>query len=601
MRPLLPPQLGLVLLAFCTLVALALFGSMYATSAAQAQHASQVFDPLVTTDASADTQVALADLVIGIQHSTPTIVNQTITFSATLNITDATGLSFRWQFGDSQAANGRGVQHIYQTTGDFLVRLFVTSATEQKEAEKWIKVKLPDVIEQPAPSGLAIDVLGDDPNRLEAQKSINFLASVAKGSNVRYTWDFDDGSPRVTGSAVTHSFDQPRNYTIRVEAVNDVGHTTTSRTIKINNAPPIGLIFRYAPKPATVGEIITFTADQTRGTNLRYEWQITDGSLPQSGQLIRYPFRKAGRYEVRVIARNDAGEAEYSESVTIRPGSPRLNSVIENSPKNPGEPVTFFVSASSEAPIYLYYEWGDRGRLTKALAEPADTLYRDEQPHAYPEAGKYPVAITAYNEFGAEQKAMIAYIGVDRPLQTTIQHTYPEIVLPNQAFRFQIVENIGTMTCRWIFFNPRARTGEGRITTLPGVEVEHTFAQSGAHVVTIECRTADGTIAKVFDFVLMVRTTMFFPLISADSRTIEGDTRLPTATATNTPVPPTNTVAATETPTPIPSATQTATTVPPTGTATLPATPTATPTFIATAPTATPTATAPFGGTIPQR
>jgi PKD repeat protein len=589
-------------------VTLALFSSTYASPTAQAQHASQVFEPLVTTDASADTQVALADLVIGIQHSTPIIIGRAATFSATLNITDVTGLSFRWQFGDSQAANGRGVQHIYSTTGNFLVRLFVTSATEQKEAEKWIKVEPVPVDVPLPPSGLAIDVIGDDPNRLEAQKPINFLASVAKGNNVRYTWNFGDGSPSVTGSAVTHSFAQPRNYTIRVDAVNDAGDTTTSRAIKINNAPPIGLSFRYTPNPSTVGEIIIFTADQARGTNLQYAWQITDGSPPQSGRVIRHPFSKAGRYEVRVTAWNDAGEEEYSESVTIRPGAPRLNSVVENSPKNPDEPVTFFVSASSEAPIDLYYEWGDRGRLTKALAEPAGTLYRDEQPHAYPEAGKYPVAITAYNEYGSDQKAMIAYIGVDRPLQTPIEHEYPDAVLPNQETRFTITENIGTMTCRWIFFNPRAKTGEGRLIERPGQEVQHTFAQSGAHVVTIECRFADGTIAKVLDFVLMVRSTILLPIISDGSRTIGGDDpRSPTATATNTPVPPTNTAAATETPTPVPTVTPTATPVPPTVTATAtptatqPAVPTATATFIATAPTATPTATISLGGTVPQR
>jgi len=596
---------------------LALYGSLDTPQNAHAQ-SEQLFNPLGTTN-SLESTVAMDDLIIGIQHSQPTVLGQAITFSATLNITDTTGLSFSWQFGDSQTANGRGVAHTYNRAGHYSVRLFVTSSTQRKEAEKSIQIKPLVTPTQSPPPIPEITLTDDDPNHLEAQKPINFLGTVSEGTGVAYSWNFGDNSPPVAGSAVVHSYEEPGTYTIQLVATNSAGSKSGYKTVTIKDAPPVDLTFSYSPNPFTVGEFVTFTATQKRGTRLNYEWQFSDGTAPQVGKVIRHSFSGVGNYEVRVKAQNGAGEAEYSKLVIARALPPKFINIIEDSPKNPNEPITFFVSANSDAPINLYYEWGDRAKLTKKLSTPTDSLYRDEQSHAYPEDGKYPVILSVYNEFGSDQKEMIAYVGIDRPLQTVIRYDHPKRILPQQSAKFSIVEDMGALNCQWIFSDQRARNSEDRLIQRPGEEVNHSFGRSGAFVVTIECKSADGTVVKVSDFVIFVESVSFIPMINQETVARGGgDARQPVATPTNTPtntpvspntVVTTATPIPTTTPTPQSTPTPTETALPPTATATaspsatpsLPATVTSTPTFIATAPTVTPTPTDPLGGTIPQR
>nr|HRW10426.1 PKD domain-containing protein [Caldilineaceae bacterium] len=414
MRPILPPRFGLLFALLFAAVPIVFFGFTYMHASVQAQDDAQVEDALVTADAGAVAD-GFDDLVIGIVNSVPIYTNETVTFSATVNIEDISGLTFRWQFGDGQSAEGRDVSHIYEEIGDYTVRLFVASSGgQQKEATKDINVQDRPGVTPVPPKDVAILILDADPNNLEAQTPYNFLATVREGTNLQYSWDFGDGSPGASGSSVTHSYGWPGTYRILVTATGPNNKSARGElTVVILNAPPENVSFSYTPDPAFIGSGIAFTAKQSRGTNLQYKWVFSDGSAAQYGQTIGKQFRKPGLVEVRVTAWNGRGTEEYSRVVPVNAAPPSSLLVIQNGPKNPGEPVTFVLFVNSQAPIKIFYRWGDRGRRVVTLPDqgPDNPFYQHTEVYTYREALRYPFTVTVANDFGLIREKQIVYIG----------------------------------------------------------------------------------------------------------------------------------------------------------------------------------------------
>src|SRR6478672_777968 len=57
-------------------------------------------------------------ITLGATNNSPKAVNETVTLTATVNV-DASKLTFRWQFGDGQTAEGQVVHHLYVAEGDY--------------------------------------------------------------------------------------------------------------------------------------------------------------------------------------------------------------------------------------------------------------------------------------------------------------------------------------------------------------------------------------------------------------------------------------------------------------------------------------------------
>ena len=73
-----------------------------------------------------------------------------------------------------------------------------------------------------------------------AGESVTFTASVTGGSNVRYQWNFDDGTPVTALSAeptVTHSFTKPGIYYVSVTAIDDSGLPQTKTVVQTVHLP----------------------------------------------------------------------------------------------------------------------------------------------------------------------------------------------------------------------------------------------------------------------------------------------------------------------------------------------------------------------------
>ncbi|MCB0185474.1 MAG: PKD domain-containing protein, partial [Caldilineaceae bacterium] len=421
-----------------------------------------------------------------------------------------------------------------------------------------------------------------------------------------------------SGSSVTHSYGWPGTYRILVTATGPNSKSARGElTVVILNAPPENVSFSYTPDPAFIGSGIAFTAKQSRGTNLQYKWVFSDGSAAQYGQTIGKQFRKPGLVEVRVTAWNDGGTEEYSRVVPVNAAPPSSLLVIQNGPKNPGEPVTFVLFVNSQAPIKIFYRWGDRGRRVVTLPDqgPDNPFYQHTEVYTYREALRYPFMVTVANDFGLIREKQIVYIGRNAASEIRVGHRYPSPIFPGLDIPFEITEDVGSDKCGWLFSDPNARAYPKENPVL-GKNVEYNFEHTGGHVVTIECK--DGNVTtKIQEFVLEVMDPMFLPLVNNvnDFNSTPEPTPTPTPTTgrqgpVDTPTP-VNTPTTTSAAEPTNTATATATLVPATPTETvtatptpIPATPTVTPTntFVPTSPASSPPTATPTtvpGGTIP--
>jgi len=57
----------------------------------------------------------------------------------------------------------------------------------------------------------------------------------------QFTWDFGDGTPQATGNTVTHTYQSPGTYILKVSALDTYGNQTTSAVYLVANTVATGL------------------------------------------------------------------------------------------------------------------------------------------------------------------------------------------------------------------------------------------------------------------------------------------------------------------------------------------------------------------------
>ena len=147
--------------------------------------------------------------------------SQTVLFDAS----GSTGsiASYQWNFGDGAHGDGRTDDHAYATAGTYVVTLTLVDPYG-RTASRSQSITVTQGV-QPA---AAFVFSPTDPG---PGTSVNFNASASRppagGSIVSYTWDFGDGTPRVTtGSPVqSHTFALAATYTVTLVVTDNAGRT----------------------------------------------------------------------------------------------------------------------------------------------------------------------------------------------------------------------------------------------------------------------------------------------------------------------------------------------------------------------------------------
>lgn len=520
----------------------------------------------------------------------PKPIGAPVTFTATVTAGNANGLMFFWNFGDGQTKQGRVVEHAYAKEGTYEAFVIATDGTYTKRAATTV-----EIISGTTPifpiEGL--NATGDSPTL--AGNPTNFLATVIKGEPATYVWDFGDGSATAQGSAVSHIYQRPGDYWVTVSATNKDTPEPVKKTIGvwIFEAPPRELHAVYAPTQVVVDNQVTFTATVKSGSNVIFDWSISDGRTA-TGRILTHAFTQIGVHEVRVRASNSAGEIFLSIPIFVADKPPAILDIIENSPKGPGQSINFTAFVLSNSLISGVWRWGDGTQIAIA-PDPAQNGLSVKQlnnAHSYNAPGRYLVTLDVSNTGGGIAKDVVVYINKNRPQETMQIGHIPLNPVAGKPITFTVDTPINNPSCDWEFGKDLPPFFGGKTS------VAYTYNQPGKYVVYVNCLLLDEPAAsQIYDAERIITVagqySYFMPMVTYNAVLLPMD---PSGGSGN----PSDNLTPTTTPTLVPTFTETATATPtetPTETPTM--TPTETPT-VEEVPTATATATPDLSGTIPQ-
>ena len=219
-------------------------GVAIGASVAHAYAASGIYTATVTaangtSNASAQTTVIVEQALSGVslQGASSGEVGRAVSFAIQIGAGQASKIT--WQFGDepmgaapAEASAGyapwASVEHVYIAPGTYQVIATVANAVSQ------VQVSTPIAIRDVVIANTSIDWNG----QLEIGELLNFIARISEGTSVSCIWDFDDGTPPISGCDVDHTYNLGGDYTVKLWTVNSIGAAVTKMNLHVTDPTP---------------------------------------------------------------------------------------------------------------------------------------------------------------------------------------------------------------------------------------------------------------------------------------------------------------------------------------------------------------------------
>ena len=368
-------------------------------------------------------QVTISATPLADFRTSPSCVKQPVVFSQA--ITFLPGLSeiesFTWDFGDGSKGLGDTVEHIYNATGTYNVKLTVKAKNGCSESTTLRPVNVSNL---PRPGFTAEGRCADS--------AIQFVDTSKVAGIIFYR--FGDGTMG-TGAVVSHRYDSAGTYmaTQVVQANSGCIDSFTRPVVAFGN-PTAAFTFE---QNICAGSEFAF-ANQSKGAT-SYLWRFGDGNSSTLREP-RHTFQAGGYFEVELVAYNSRGCTDTLQiTVRARP-RPQFNIISftgceEDTLQFSPQPLL------NTIPINRYlWDFGDG----------TPTVEGANVKHAYDTPGVYQLTLAATNDSGCV---------------TTV--TKPQTVLPKPDINISIIG--GQSVRSLITFTDNS--------TFPGGTVPSTFRQ----------------------------------------------------------------------------------------------------------------------------
>ncbi|NHI90854.1 MAG: PKD domain-containing protein, partial [Candidatus Lokiarchaeota archaeon] len=152
-------------------------------------------------------------------------------YSAYIRDIGSDNLSYFWNFGDGMNSTEQYPIHVFNHSGDYLVRLSVSDGMHVTTKAKLIHVKnsIPDITINANFEGVEDEIL--------LFQAI-FQDTPTDKESLQVVWDFGDGSYGL-GSQAQHSYAQSGNYSLKIIVIDDNGaKTELTKLVQIMDEPP---------------------------------------------------------------------------------------------------------------------------------------------------------------------------------------------------------------------------------------------------------------------------------------------------------------------------------------------------------------------------
>ncbi|MEI6234693.1 MAG: PKD domain-containing protein [Planctomycetota bacterium] len=177
---------------------------------------------------------------------------------------------YSWDFGDGTKGVGPTVSHVYSTPNTYMATLTISDAQAQTLTSSPIQITVSTPTVTAVPN--ANVTTGDVP------LIVQFSGTASIGNIQTYTWDFDDGSPTVTGITVSHMYTIAGTYNASL-TVTGAFNSTDTKVIQITATT--NTLQAHALAVPTSGDaplVVQFSGNGSTGIVATYTWDFGDGT-----------------------------------------------------------------------------------------------------------------------------------------------------------------------------------------------------------------------------------------------------------------------------------------------------------------------------------
>jgi PKD repeat protein len=338
---------------------------------------------------------------------------------------------WEWDFGDGNTSSEQKPLYIYTKPGTYNVTLIISqNGGEQATITKNNYISITTV-----PLVLPVADFFGKPTSGVAPLTVTF-SDLSTQNPISWNWSFgDDSLENPTDQNPIHTYNNPGNYTVSLNATNSDGSNTRTRPayITVNPAadphvlpvaaPPVADFFGI-PTSGVAPLTVTFS-DLSMETPLSWNWSFGDGdSANATEQNPIHTYTNPGIYTVLLNVSNATGSDTQTRTEYIKVNTavvPLVLPVADFSvdPTNGFAPlIVTFTDLSKNTPDSWNWSFGDDSLENTTAQNPT---------HAYNNPGNYSVSLNATNADGSDTKIVTEFITVSAaPLEPLI----PEPLIP---------------------------------------------------------------------------------------------------------------------------------------------------------------------------
>jgi gliding motility-associated-like protein len=301
-------------------------------------------------------------------------------------------VSYEWYFGDGTPmvkTTTPSTTHTFNNVGIYQVMsVAIDSTTCNLRDTSYLNIKVSDLKAQMDFDAIKLNPCDSFKYRFD---NISTAPAAKPFTNTSFTWDFGDGSPKLTtGTAsVFHNYSAPGTYNVQL-ILNDTAYCnypdTITKQLRIASLVKAGF---ETPPTGCAPYDAHFTNTSQAGS--QFIWDFGDGSPVSNETDPTHLYPNPGTYTIHMTA-IDSGTCNIIDStkltITVY-GNPTVDFNAAPQPPTENTPISFANLSSSDA-IRFKWDFGDGDSLT--------TTSRAVISHEYNATGKYNVCLTAYNQ-----------------------------------------------------------------------------------------------------------------------------------------------------------------------------------------------------------
>lgn len=247
-----------------------------------------------------------------ISSSPPTLLAKQRLFLDVATYPTSCGVSYTWDFGDSseivQDAQQQ-VSHAFPSAGFYNITVYANNTLTVLSA--WHMVEVSVKI-----SGLTVSNSGPS----ELNYATNFTATVTTGTSLTWTFEFGDGSlmENLTDGSVSHVYESPGVYTVRVTVWNAVSQAHQSITTEVYRLA----VSRILPTKCVESGRDTQLTAQVNGniSALAFHWLFGDGSpaaIVKGQSVVAHRFITAGTFHINLTVFSAATSTSFNTTLCV--------------------------------------------------------------------------------------------------------------------------------------------------------------------------------------------------------------------------------------------------------------------------------------------